>query len=285
MKTQRDRKVLYLSGILVVCLVLTAVFGAMGYRLVRHERNQNALIQELSARISILESAGVTRTEAEAFARSCAENSAQGGYCYLAIGNSITKHPLEDYWWSECGMAASEPEKDYFHQVSAFLQERYADRKICSLAYTFLGWEILATDRAEVLKLLDGYLNENLDLVTVQLGENATDLSTWESDFGYLLGYIRRCAPKAQIIVVGDFWEYGERDRIKKRVAESCGAGYVDLSEIKDKEEYMAGLGTSVYGDDGAWHKIEHRGVAVHPGDNGMRYIAGQIIDKLDKPE
>lgn len=26
---------------------------------------------------------------------------------YLAIGNSITKHPINDYWWSECGMAAS----------------------------------------------------------------------------------------------------------------------------------------------------------------------------------
>lgn len=53
----------------------------------------------------------------------------------------------------------------------------------------------------------------------------------------------------------------------------------MDLSEIKDKKEYMAGLGASVYGDDGAWHKIEHDGVARHPGDNGMDYIAKKIIE------
>lgn len=178
-------------------------------------------------------------------------------------------------------MAASEAEKDYFHLVTAFLQERDVDRRICSLSYNFFQWEVLATDRAEILDILGCYLNDDLDLITVQLGENVNDLSTLESDFEYLLEYIKTYCPNAQIIVIGDCWEYGNRDRIKKAAAENCGVQYVDLSEIKNVEDYMAGLGTAVYGDDEEWHKIGHSGVAKHPGDKGMAFIAEKIIEAI----
>lgn len=203
----------------------------------------------------------------------------RGKYNYLAIGNSITKHGLADYWWSEYGMAASEPNKDYFHRVLEHLKKLHGDKDICGLAYNFSVWEMLATDRAETLGLLDCYLSKDLDLISIQLGENVLDLSTFQSDFEYLLDYIKSSFPKAQLIVIGDFWENAERDKIKQKVAEQCEVPYVDLTEIKDREEYMAELGTSVYGDDKVWHKIEHGGVARHPGDNGMDYIARKIIE------
>ena len=45
------------------------------------------------------------------------QTPSEAPYRYLAIGNSITRHPECVYWWSEAGMAASTPEQDYFHLV------------------------------------------------------------------------------------------------------------------------------------------------------------------------
>lgn len=274
----------FITICITVFLTLSTTFGYVGYRFVRHERNQNVWLAELSSRISFLEKIKNT-TEADMFVKKCAENAELGGYNYLAVGNSITKHPIVDYWWSEYGMAASEPKKDYFHRVAAFLEDANQGKTLCSMAYAFPAWETLATDRTQALVLLDGCLNEYLNLVTVQLGENVSDLTTFESDFKYLLGHIRERCPKAQVIVVGDFWENGERDEMKKRAAAECGAGYADLSEIKDNRAYWADIGTSVYGDDGKRHEISHNGVASHPGDSGMEYIAKKIIKQIKQIE
>lgn len=47
-------------------------------------------------------------------------------------------------------------------------------------------------DRREILFLLDGLLSEELDLVMIQLSENAADLSTFESDFEELIRYVQK---------------------------------------------------------------------------------------------
>lgn len=83
-------------------------------------------------------------------------------YNYLAIGNSITIHPLNEYWWNECGMAASTAEKDYVHQVASALDAKY-------YAYNFATREMMEHDRGETLSLLDGLLSEELDLVTIPI--------------------------------------------------------------------------------------------------------------------
>ena len=48
-----------------------------------------------------------------------------GVYNILAIGNSITLHPVCSYWWGSWGMAASSIDKDYVHQVQAGLSQKY----------------------------------------------------------------------------------------------------------------------------------------------------------------
>ena len=70
-------------------------------------------------------------------------------------------------------------------------------------------------DRGETLSLLDGLLSEELDLVTIQLSENASDLSTFESDFEELIRYVQKGAPVAQILVIGDFWDKEQKDEMK----------------------------------------------------------------------
>lgn len=213
------------------------------------------------------------------FAEDCTESS----FDYLAIGNSITIHGTCDYWWNEIGMAASEEEKDYVHLLSDGLQEKVGAVN-CSTVNLAM-WETLATDRAEMLAFIEAYLNDELDLVTIQLGENAKELETFAGDFKYLIQYIQKNAANAKIIVIGDFWKYENRDEIKQSVAEECGVMYVSLREIINDPTYQCGIGTVVKDPDGNAHIVEHSGVARHPGDAGMQYIADKVMEAFLQKE
>ena len=161
--------------------------------------------------------------------------------------------------------------------------------QVHSEVYNLSTWELMHTDRAETLSLLDHYLDEKLNMVTVQLGENASNIETFESDFEYLLDYISGKAPNAQIFVISDFWEHktkdGSRDLLKKTAAENKKAVFVDISEIKDNKDYQCGTGTVVLGDDGKEHVVNHSGVAAHPNDKAMEYIALRIEEAMNTPD
>lgn len=65
-------------------------------------------------------------------------------------------------------MAVTTEEKDYVHLVTSALDAQ-------SYAYNFATWEMMGYDRGETLSLLDGLLRDELDLITIQLSENASD--------------------------------------------------------------------------------------------------------------
>ena len=134
-------------------------------------------------------------------------------------------------------MAATSPENDYYHIVLNKLKERNGE--VSSYAFNFAVWETLYTDRAETIDVLDRCLDESLDLITVQLGENVQNRDTFESDFEYLISHIQAAAPSAEILVIGDFWEKENRDAIKKKVSEKCNVKYISLNEIKDKAHHQ----------------------------------------------
>ncbi len=228
----------------------------------------NADILELQNRLLALETGKVVEYDTN-------------GYNYLAIGNSITTHAKCDYWWDERGMASTSKENDYVHLVSLYLKEYYKIQVTHIVNYA--SWEVQSNDRAETYELIDPYLSPEVDLLTVQLGENVNDLTMFSSDFEALILYLKSNCPNAEIMIIDDFWDNSDRRNIKQSVAENCGVTYVDLSEIREKAEYECGLGTIVYGDDGEEHVVEHSGVAEHPGDAGMKYIADAIINQIQK--
>lgn len=201
------------------------------------------------------------------------------GYNYLAIGNSITKHGISSYWWNEVGMAASDADHDYFHLVLKHLEENNDNVK--GVSYNFYIWETQSHDRDEALSMLDQYLSPDLDLITVQLGENVSNLSTYQNDFLSMLQYLKSKAPDAKILVIGDFWISENRDELKAAAVQEAGAEYVSLEGIANNDTYYCGLGTTVYDADGNEYTVEHEGVARHPGDEGMKAIADRIIEKL----
>jgi len=254
------------------------------YRFIKHENSQNKEIQRLLDHVSELEDnlknqnqqIEIISNQLDEFQDSPVTWLNQG-INYLAIGNSITSHSLADYWWNDgVGMAASCEENDYVHQISKWLEANY-NELVETRAYNFYTWEVQENDRSETLRLLDKYLSDELDLITIQMSENVSNVSTFQEDFEELCRYIIQKSPNAQIIVIDDFWDSGEKSLMKEHAARTCNVCFVSLSEIKGNADYQAGLGTIVYDKNGNEHVIEHEGVAAHPGDKGMKYIAEAV--------
>lgn len=273
----------YLIGL--ICAVLVVVFSYGGYRVVRHENWQRDSIHQLQEQVnsqaktiaSLQQSSENSSEEVQKFVSNCDDQH----YNILFIGNSITKHGLADYWWSDDrGMASSSLNKDYVH-LSAAALSRKAGLEENEASMNFFDWENQSKDRAETYSEISPYLNDHINAVVVQLGENVSDTTTFEKDFEELLKYIHQNASAAKIVVVGDFWKDDTKEKMKKEAASACGAAYADLSAIWDDQSYQAGLGTKVEGNDGKEHVIAHDGVAAHPGDKGMQYIADQIVKEL----
>lgn len=257
----------------------------VGGRFYHHERLQNEQIQNLYKEIAELEDT-VRKVNEELYLlkeKSNQENIKWNdkGYNYLAIGNSITIHGIVEYWWDDDrGMAASCDESDYVHLVKSYLEAN--GKSVTMHAKNLSSWETNAEDRAEFREVLDNYLTDDINLITIQLGENAYNLNTWEKDFEELILYIKKVCPKAQILVIGNFWSNGNCDSDKEQAAKAQGVEYVSLEGIEDNDIYYAKLGTRVEGKNGDMHTIEHDGVAKHPGDKGMSAIAERIISCIN---
>lgn len=253
------------AGITAGCLVLVLCAGAGGYKMAAD--TYEGKITELQKEADDLR---------EQVKKSGKYEWSDTEYNYLALGNSITRHGLCDYWWSESGMAATSEDKDYVHRVAAMLEKEKGN--VCTFAYNYSVWELQSKDRAETFELIDRYLDERLDLVTVQLSENVSDLSTYESDYEELIRHIQQNAPSARIIVIDDFWYGEEKSVLKETAADNTGVSFVSLAQIRGNAEYQCGLGTAVYDAEGEAHIVEHEGVAEHPGDKGMEYIAEEVV-------
>ena len=266
-----------------------ATLGAV--RICRHETDQDEALRELSKQVTALRE----KRQASAEKRAAADEAAAGlerrvtclevraermdaDYTWFAIGNSITVHAPNEVWWNEIGMAASTEDRDYVHLAAEQLSGLYGKTAVHPL-YCY-AWET-AEDRSAKLFMLDPYLDPQLQLVTIQLGENAKDLTTFGRDFEALIRYVQEKAPQARILVIGGFWSSGDRDRMKQEAAEKTGAGFVSLEEIRDNPEYQAGIGAVVYDAEGTPHTVENADVAGHPGDRGMQYIADRVVETL----
>lgn len=243
--------------------------------LIKHEIKQNqelqymrSVVQTIKAKFLILD---------PSLNKQPYENDA---YNYLCIGNSITYHMIDSYWWNENGMAASTLDKDYYHLVLTYLNQKHD--KVKSTIASYGIWEMNGHDRNGTFVMLNPYLSDKLNLITIQLGENAIDIKTIEKDYESLIRYCKQKAPKAKILLIGDFWEYKNRDLLKKQASIKAGVKYVSLEGIKDNPDYYANVGTIVYDKDGGEHEIWHEGVGKHPSDKGMAEIAKRIISAID---
>lgn len=81
---------------MMITLGIIIVLGGMcALKFYYHNKSQNDKITSLTNQINELK-------QKNEFIKRCGS-----GYDYLAIGNSITVHSECNFWWNECGMAAT----------------------------------------------------------------------------------------------------------------------------------------------------------------------------------
>lgn len=196
----------------------------------------------------------------------------------LFVGNSITRHgPAEKIGWTgDWGMAASAEEKDYVHLVVDAVAKRRGSKpefqvaNIAEFERNFESFDIAAKLREKVAF--------QPDLVLVAIGENVPALKTEEAKVKFRNSVVRlltllqgdRSVP---LYVRSCFWADAAKDAALKEACAAAGGVFVDISALgKDEENYAR-----------SERKIEHEGVARHPGDKGMRAIADVILKAIEK--
>lgn len=190
-----------------------------------------------------------------------------GSVRVLFLGNSITLHESAPHigWRADWGMAASERENDYVHLVIDGLSELYGDISYCIT--NVAEWERGYFDD-ENIKKFELSRDFGADIVVIRLGENVNrEMLDKESLSEHLSRFARYFSQKASRVIITDlFWQHDAICKACYDVANELGATFVHLSDLGENDENKAiGL---------FWHE----GVALHPGDLGMRRIADRIL-------
>ncbi len=201
------------------------------------------------------------------------ETAPDAKFKILFAGNSITIHdPAPDIGWhGNWGMAASAKEKDYVHVLKSMLSEKYGAFSMGVLQaakWERSFWEdnALENDGIEAARDFDA------DIIVIRLGENAHPFAKPERDFGAALeklaAYLNKSG-KARIIITDMFWQSEILDNPIRETAQKNGWTLVHIGDLGTKDENKA-LGL-----------FEHHGVAIHPGDAGMKHIAQRIFEVI----
>lgn len=193
----------------------------------------------------------------------------------LFLGNSITLHaPAPDIGWTgHWGMAASAEEKDYVHRLTARLAAAGTPPaiRVKNIAEFERGY-----DAYDIAAQLQAELAFDADLVVLAIGENVAEPSTNVARSAFSNACDRlmtalRPHRRTRLIVRGSFWPHPVKDTILKQAADRAGARFVDISALGRDEQNFAR----------SERKIEHAGVAAHPGDRGMQAIADALYDAI----
>ena len=195
----------------------------------------------------------------------------------LILGNSITLHsPAPNIGWTgNWGMAASSEDKDYVHLLLADLEKAWGERpqsKVRNIADFERGY---ATFDASA-KLAEE-LAFNADVVILAIGENVPELTTAEAKAAFSQALVKllktfKSRGIPAIFVRSCFWPNQAKDEILSKACDEVGGKFIDISTMGKDPAMKAS----------AERKIEHVGVAGHPGDKGMRAIADAVFAAID---
>lgn len=198
-------------------------------------------------------------------------NLAAGKVLYL--GNSITLHdPAPAIGWTgNWGMAASAKEKDYVHLLTAEIAKSTGTKpeiKVRNIADFERGYGSF-----NIEKDLKDELHFQADLVIVAIGENVAELANDEARdkfavaFAKLLSILKEHG-QPTIFVRSSFWPHEIKDGILRKASADAEITFVDIAKLGRDQSNAAS----------SERKIEHAGVAGHPGDKGMKAIADELF-------
>ena len=195
----------------------------------------------------------------------------KGGVRVLFVGNSITLHGIrpEIGWHLACGMAASAPENDYVHLLerAVLAEDPDAAFGICQVA----DWERNYKVGSEKHPLYRSAREFAADIIVVRFIENCSkneaDEEAFKDEAVRLVRYLDK-DHKAKVIASTGFWPH-PFDEAMREVARRLNAPCVELGDL-GRDNAMKAIGL-----------FEHNGVAIHPGDLGMKRIAERLAVPL----
>jgi len=182
----------------------------------------------------------------------------------LILGNSITVHPPkpEFGWVGNWGMAASVKDSDFVHRLIRDIHQidptiRVKFNNIADFEKNFDNYS---------LSDLDPF--KNPDMLILKIAENVDDTKALKDNFmnyyGKLVKYIAPDKRSVKIIVDG-FWPNENVNHLIEKYAWRKKYPFVSITDLsKDSTNIAIG-------------KFEHKGVASHPSDKGMRLIEQRI--------
>lgn len=195
----------------------------------------------------------------------------------VVLGNSVTLHPPAPNigWTGNWGMAASAEDKDFVHLLIADIAKKVNGQP------QFLAKNTADFERKQTeFDLKNGLADARAfrpDIVIVAIGANAPNPETpeakarWKTAFESLLKEVQSWG-NPKIFVRSEFWFSPFKEGVMKEACLKAGGVYVDMCRTDLVEEFAAR----------SERKIDHGGVAGHPGDKGMRFIADSLFDAME---
>ena len=190
----------------------------------------------------------------------------------LCLGNSITKHPIKEdiEWFSDWGMAASNIEYDYCHQLEKMLCKYHPNSTVTPL--NIASWERNLS--CDIDSLIGSYC-KNKDIIIIRLGENVQDVTTFPDAISRLVKY---CQSKAKrVIITGCFWKNDSKERSIIHAARTNDLTYVPLYWIDNLYNVRPQIGDTLYDINKKPYVITQDFIITHPNDEGMQMIAETI--------
>lgn len=189
----------------------------------------------------------------------------------MFVGNSITLHSIkEDIGWNrECGMAASEKDKDYVHRMISMINKIAPDNSFCICQVA--RWESDYKNGSSVHDLFNSARNFHADILIMRFVENCPvkdfNGKIFKKELDSLLKYLS-FGKETKIVMSTGFWRHPADETIIEYAKEN-NFPIAELGDLGETDE-MKALGL-----------FEHSGVANHPGDLGMKKIAERLFDKV----
>jgi lysophospholipase L1-like esterase len=182
----------------------------------------------------------------------------------LFLGNSITANGPSPAigWTGNWGMAASEASKDYVHQFAA---------RLGVVDHTEVTLYAFETDfRNYKLDSIEGYLQQQPDIIIVQLGDNVSDATGFAQYYPALIDRLGTHG-NPLIICTSTWWPSPVLNEQIRNICSKPDRRFVDISHL-----YLDA--TNIASSE---RTFTNAGVSSHPGDKGMEAIADALYRAL----
>jgi hypothetical protein len=187
------------------------------------------------------------------------------------VGNSITLTEHSPDWNGSWGMAASSKDKDYVSQVQKLLSTKYK-----GVTWKSISYNINALERNPVNYKLDNNMvqhSKNAKIVIIELGDNFDQKNENAMYFSniYFNTLLALHPTNGILACVSTWWSSSDTDKIIKENCLEAGGIFINISNLY---KYPKNIAKNE-------QIIQNPGVAVHPGDAGMKAIAETIFKSI----